>query len=1073
MNSVIASNPLFAPHLLGTPRPSPSRSEGFGSDRMSSRKRKASEDDLDDRMSASPTNSPSVTGRQLFPASRSTKRSRTVVAAGRPLDLPRLLETLSPDEMRNLLQNICDQNPAIAHEVVTKAPRPSIESTLSVLQKYETTFKESFPFGNRPSSDYTYNRVRQPMLQLIEALKDFTPHFLPPNEPQPTLSLQYLDAVTQIIHRLPTWDTFQHNHAKFEAYDELAQAWALAIRESAKRGGGFHLQYAGWDQKLLKHNEDSGGRLQDAVNELRANVTYLNGPTAGGTASSNFDERAAIRQQILSGTYGPDVSVGVGLASSSGFSTIHMSLFLVWEAARSVCSQIADLRHFLINHFPTQFWKVRRANQVFVLHLCSNLFCLCLSLPITSTTGIIAIIPDVPHVVVDIVVDGRPLPEYLDEDDDDAVSPDSITKYVECVSGSSFGIRVDLTGMRPGQLEGGNAVEVLYYLDGQYATGTVHRFPLSRSDAMSTRHAARYRDGGIWQERQFMFADLVTSEDGVFNKPRPELKDLGTITVKLYHVQASKEQIHSRARNSHSDMMTAHENIHEKHLKGQAISTQTKLGEAVSIGNIPTVKTERLGDGDAFAAFNFRYRSRKDLQTLYLIPRSPSPIPLEDRPEEDLNREELLELLRRQKARQEEQIKIKQELKRERSEEDGSDDDMTVTSSRPPAKQLKISTDADTESRNFLLALLSLARNHSPSATISWSDARKLPPSSSFLDNHTRTSSNTLFVFSDLKINTTSLRNLSTMAVLDSLPGVEVTVVVDDKDLHEYQDTDMEDGEDTVTKYVEAVDNANFAIKIKVTADATFLGNCMSFKTLVDGSRAGWPLVDSPRKRKRTRSHTRVVNGMQIGARQLRRLKFNAIETVTEHGFGLTKDLNRVKNLGKIEIRVAHMNKTIEGSRTYGQPGCSDENIISEKAIKGQAVTHSCTLNEEIYQKDKISYWHAECVTGAKNPVAIFVFHYRELMIIPRTPSPVPLEDLPEEDLTPEEMAQLIRQLKVRIANTAAIKRERQDDNGNNLRTGKRARSSTDPVHLELNDDDTFTEVAVALKEKTIIALDD
>lgn len=279
---------------------------------MSGRKRKASDDDIDERMSASPSASPSVTTRQLFPASRSSKRSRTAVSTGRPLDLPRLLETLSPDEMRNLLQNICDQNPAIAHEVVTKAPRPSVESTLAVLQKYETAFKQSFPFGNRPSSDYTYNRVRQPMLQLIEALKDFTPHFLPPNEPQPTLSLQYLDAVTHIIHRLPNWDTFQHNHAKHEAYDELAQAWALAIREGAKRGGGFHLHSAGWDQKLLKHNDESGGRLQDAVNELRASVAYLDSPSTGGAAPSNLDERAAIRQQILSGTYGPDVSVGVG-----------------------------------------------------------------------------------------------------------------------------------------------------------------------------------------------------------------------------------------------------------------------------------------------------------------------------------------------------------------------------------------------------------------------------------------------------------------------------------------------------------------------------------------------------------------------------------------------------------------------------------------------------------------------------------------------------------------------------------------------------------------------------------------
>lgn len=217
--------------------------------------------------------------------------------------------------MRNLLQNICDQNPIIAHEVVTKAPRPSIESTLSVLQKYESAFKHAFPFGNRPSSDYTYNRVRQPLLQLLEALKDFTPHFLPPNEPQPTVSLTYLDAVTQIIHGIPDWDTFIHNRPKNEAYEELSQAWTLAIQEAAKRGGGFHLQYGGWDQKLLKHNEQSRGKLQDAINQMQAGgVGWASTPAGPGQASSSSvsDERAAIRQQILSGTYGQDVSIGVG-----------------------------------------------------------------------------------------------------------------------------------------------------------------------------------------------------------------------------------------------------------------------------------------------------------------------------------------------------------------------------------------------------------------------------------------------------------------------------------------------------------------------------------------------------------------------------------------------------------------------------------------------------------------------------------------------------------------------------------------------------------------------------------------
>jgi len=282
---------------------------------MSGRKRKASDDDQDDRMSPSPSTSPSTSARSLphnF-AHRSIKRTRTAVSAGRPLDLPRLLETLSADDMRNLLQNICDQNPLIAHEVVTKAPRPSVESTLAVLQKYEAAFKESFPFGNRPSSDYTYNRAHRPMMQLIDALKDFTPHFLPPNETQPTVSLAYLDAVTQIIHGIPEWDTYQHNRPKHEAYEELSHAWALAIHEGAKRGGGFHLQFGGWDQKLLKHNEESGGKMQDAVNELRASVGW---PAASSNNQSNqpaaLDDRAAIRQQILSGTYGQDVPVGAG-----------------------------------------------------------------------------------------------------------------------------------------------------------------------------------------------------------------------------------------------------------------------------------------------------------------------------------------------------------------------------------------------------------------------------------------------------------------------------------------------------------------------------------------------------------------------------------------------------------------------------------------------------------------------------------------------------------------------------------------------------------------------------------------
>lgn len=121
-----------------------------------------------------------------------------------------------------------------------------------------------------------------------------------------------------------------------------------------------------------------------------------------------------------------------------------------------------------------------------------------------------AIIPNVPHVIVDIVVDGKPLPEYLDEDDDKAVSFNSTTKYVECKSGSNFAIRTDITGLGLQHLQGGNCVEVMYYLDGQWVDGTAHRYPWGQYNVYSTK-ASRYLEGGAWKERDFKFAGIVTS----------------------------------------------------------------------------------------------------------------------------------------------------------------------------------------------------------------------------------------------------------------------------------------------------------------------------------------------------------------------------------------------------------------------------------------------------------------------------------------------------------------------------------------------------------------------------------
>lgn len=275
-----------------------------------SRKRKADDDsapsDYDVRMSASPSNSPALTPRLV---SRQIKRARPNVS-GRPMSLNRLLETLDKDALRSVLRSLCDRHPELGTEIVHSAPRPSVNSALQVLSDYQSALQASFPLGGNSSSDYAYNRVRQHLSSLLEALNDFTPHFLPPNETHAATSLDYLEGATEMIHRLPRWDTPQNNLDKEMAYEEIAKAWALVIREAGKRGGGIQLQYGGWDQKLMKHNQTAGGKLQEAVNELSISLGWMaqqmmGTPTSGADASS-------IRQQLLSGTYGTGMPLKVG-----------------------------------------------------------------------------------------------------------------------------------------------------------------------------------------------------------------------------------------------------------------------------------------------------------------------------------------------------------------------------------------------------------------------------------------------------------------------------------------------------------------------------------------------------------------------------------------------------------------------------------------------------------------------------------------------------------------------------------------------------------------------------------------
>lgn len=256
---------------------------------MSSRKRKA-DDDGDESMS---TTSPSLSTR---PLARPSKKSRGHELIGRPLSLPRLLETLDTAQLRTVLERICEAHPSIGQEVVQGAPRPTVETAINILREYQDKLREAVPYGES-SAEYTYYRVKEHLVSLLDALNEFTPQFLPPHETQPTRALEFLDEATNIIHELPNWEPQTYRHHKENAYEDISKAWELVINESSKRAGGFNLHSAGWDATITRHNERSGGRLGPAVTAMASNISWM-----GSHSNGSGNESNSILNQLLSST---------------------------------------------------------------------------------------------------------------------------------------------------------------------------------------------------------------------------------------------------------------------------------------------------------------------------------------------------------------------------------------------------------------------------------------------------------------------------------------------------------------------------------------------------------------------------------------------------------------------------------------------------------------------------------------------------------------------------------------------------------------------------------------------------
>ncbi|UPX16789.1 uncharacterized protein EKO05_0007175 [Ascochyta rabiei] len=311
-----------------------------------------------------------------------------------------------------------------------------------------------------------------------------------------------------------------------------------------------------------------------------------------------------------------------------------------------------------------------------------------------------AVLPSQPAIEVSVVCNGAALQEY--EDDEDAPNGTVMTKYVEAVSGAEFHVRWTITKPWP-------QYTILFelWLDQKYTDSEfAQQKHFNDPSYSSTIEGATSMINGQSFLHKFCFAALTVDENKAGQLEKNIMQDIqkmGEITVKAYFVKnLSPSATVDQALPNKIEQVGK---IPEKALKGRTLSHQISLRAPQVRAPYSTCRCDYVGrKRKPFGTYTFKYRSRDALKSLLLIPRSPTPVPLEDKDVDALSPEELRELVRRQRVRDAASRTVKQEagVKRERPNERSSalpdntdDDELLVVSTKRRRETYPTNTNKD------------------------------------------------------------------------------------------------------------------------------------------------------------------------------------------------------------------------------------------------------------------------------------------------------------------------------------------------------------------------------------------
>ncbi|TGO80941.1 hypothetical protein BPOR_1500g00020 [Botrytis porri] len=323
------------------------------------------------------------------------------------------------------------------------------------------------------------------------------------------------------------------------------------------------------------------------------------------------------------------------------------------------------------------------------------------------------------------------------------------------------------------------------------------------------------------------------------------------------------------------------------------------------------------------------------------------------------------------------------------------------------------------------------------------------------------------------------------MVVLDKLPGLEVAVRVNGVQVQEYDDDeDVEIGPGpsgehqasrTVSKYIEAIDGAEFSIICTLLPKLKFNAPNLRARVSVDGNYAQGRIITPEDIGRSPCKFEGPINFHPIGNRStLQRYRFSELRISSEEGrlSSLKKDKVEAEKVGAIEIRIWRASKTVPVQPVHPQTVHSSSNTFHEKALKGQAKSHNVSYSPETTIPAP-RYVNAINLDGEDYPIAIYKFKYRskeclkQLMIIERTPEPEdsptpgPEPDIDLDNLTAgqkERLKAFLRNEGIaagRASNTPERKIKRERDNGEgSSNQARRKKCTTVVVDLTADSDE-------------------